>query len=142
MAVRGRFKPKNPEKYRGDVTQIVFRSSWEIKVMRRLDEDPNVVEWSSECVVIPYKDKSTGRMRRYFPDFYVRRRDEKCLIVEVKPAKESVPPVREGKSEQRFLKECLTYAKNQSKWEAAREWCGRRGWEFLVITERELGIRR
>lgn len=142
MAIKGRFRPRNPEKYKGDVTQIVFRSSWEIKMMRRLDTDPNVVAWSSECVIVPYRDKSTGRMRRYFPDFWFRRRDGKEFLVEVKPLKETVPPVRTPtKTDKRFMTECMTYAKNISKWEAATRYSRERDWGFLIITERELGIR-
>lgn len=140
MAVRGFYRPKNPEKYKGDPTQIVFRSSWEIKMMRRLDADPNVVEWSSESIIVPYRDKSTGRFRRYFPDFWFRRSDGRCFMVEVKPFKETVPPAKENKTEKRFIRECLVFAKNQSKWEAAERYCAERDWTFIKITERELGI--
>lgn len=141
MAVRGKFRPKNPEKYAGDPTNICFRSSWEIKMMRRLDEDANVVSWSSEEIVIPYRDRTTGRLRRYFPDFHMKRRDGKEFLIEVKPLRETLPPTREGKSEKRFMAECVTYGKNLSKWEAAERYAAERGWEFLKITERELGIR-
>lgn len=141
MAVRGKFRPKNPEKYVGDPTEIVFRSSWEIKMMRRLDEDKNVLAWSSEEIVIPYRDRTTGRLRRYFPDFWFRRRDGKEFLVEVKPLRETLPPERAGKSEKRFVAECVTYGKNLSKWEVASRFCRDRGWTFLKITERELGIK-
>lgn len=143
MAHKGFFKPRNPHKYNGDPTQIFFRSSWEIKMMRRLDEDDNVLSWSSERIIIPYRDRATGRLRRYYPDFWFKRYDQKMFIVEVKPLKETVAPVKTpGKSEKRFITEAKTFATNQSKWEAARRFCDQRGWEFLVITERELGIAR
>lgn len=141
MAHKGKYRVQNLEKYRGDPTNVIYRSLWETKAMRRFDMDPNVVEWSSESIVIPYHDKSTGRLRRYFPDFYFKRRDGRCFLVEVKPLRETTPPTRNGKTEKRFLTECLTYVRNQSKWDAARRWCERRGWDFIVITERELGIK-
>lgn len=119
-----------------------YRSSWEIKVMRRFDRDPSVESWSSEEVVIPYRDKSTGRLRRYFPDFAMKRVDGKKFLIEVKPERETVPPVKTGKSEKRFISECLTYAKNASKWQSARKWCEDHGYEFVIITEKNLGIKR
>lgn len=140
MARKGRYKPENPSKYKGDVTNIVWRSSWELKLMKRLDRDKNVIEWSSEEIVIPYVDKSTGRLRRYFPDFYFKRVDGKCFVIEVKPKKETSPPSKTGKTDKRFMSECLTYAKNLSKWETAQRWCSERGWEFKLITETELGV--
>lgn len=141
MAIKGRFAPRNPHKYRGDVTNIIFRSSWEIKMMKRLDLDDNVLEWSSESVIVPYKDRTSGRFRRYFPDFWMRRYDGSEFLIEVKPLKETMPPTREKKTEKRYLQECVTYARNVSKWEAAEKFCEKRGWRFIKITERELGIR-
>lgn len=140
MAHKGRYKPENPEKYRGDVTNIVWRSSWELRMFKRLDRDPNVVSWSSEEIVITYKDQSSGKMRRYFPDVAFKRSDGKKFLVEIKPLKETIPPTKTGKSERRFMTECVTYAKNRSKWAAAERWCEQRGYTFLLITERELGV--
>lgn len=141
MARKGRYRVENPEKYRGDPTNVWYRSSWELKVMRRFDRDPNVAAWGSEEVVIPYRDKASGRLRRYFPDFTMKRTDGKKFLIEVKPEKETRPPTRQGKTEKRFITECLTYAKNSSKWTAARKWCEDHGYEFVLITERQLGIK-
>lgn len=139
MAYKGKFSPRNPQKYKGDPTNIVFRSRWELKVMDRLDRDPNVLAWSSESIIVPYKDKASGRSRRYFPDFYVKTKDRE-MLVEVKPGKETRPPSRTGKSEKRFLAECRTWATNSSKWEAAERFCAQRGWIFVKWTEREIGV--
>lgn len=145
MAYKGFFRPKNITKYQGDPTKVVYRSRWELLVMDRLDRDPNVLAWSSENIVVPYQDKSSGRIRRYFPDFFVKKRGPdgriQELLIEVKPAKEANAPVRGTKTEKRFLAECLLYARNQSKWEAARRMCEKRGWHFVVLTEKELGIK-
>jgi hypothetical protein len=36
------------------------------------------------------------------------------------------------------LYEQLTYIQNMAKWEAAKKWCKKRGFEFTVLTEKEL----
>lgn len=139
--MKGLYRVENPEKYAGDPTRVVYRSSWELKLFKRLDRDKNVIEWSSEEIIIPYSDRSTGRLRRYFPDVYFKRKDGTKIVVEVKPLKETVPPKKDDrKTEKRFTAECLTYAKNFSKWEAARRWCAERGYEFKIITEKHLGV--
>jgi hypothetical protein len=40
-----------------------------------------------------------------------------------------------------YIYEVVEYAKNMAKWEAAKEWCLDRGYEFKVLTENELGIK-
>lgn len=112
--------------------------------MRRLDSHPDVLRWASEEVKVPYLDPVTRRVRNYWPDFVVERRgrDRKVevLMVEVKPAKETVPPERGSKRVRRYLQEALTYSRNQAKWVAARSFCTRVGWKFVVWTERDLGL--
>ena len=70
---KGYFKPKNPKKYKGDPTNIIYRSSWECKLMIRLDEDPNVISWGSEEIIIPYRSPIDNKIHRYFVDFIVTR---------------------------------------------------------------------
>lgn len=138
------FVPQYPKKYIGNVKQIVARSSWELKLMHRLDISSSVVSWSSEPGPISYHDKSTGKLRRYWVDFKVTVKEKdgklKTMLIEVKPAKEARPPIREGKTEKKFMTECLLWAKNHSKWEAAKRVCADKGWEFKIFTEKELGI--
>jgi hypothetical protein len=153
--MKGRYKPKNPRKYRGDPTNIIYRSQYELTYMRWCDSDPSVIEWSSEEIKIPYRsildeayEKKNRlpykRWHRYFVDFYVkvRSRDgtEKRYLVEVKPKHETKPPVTKGtnKSSKTILRQKMTWAVNSAKWEAARAWCSRRGMEFKIITEKEL----
>ena len=144
---QGYFRPCNPEKYNGNVAQIIYRSGWELKYMSKLDLDPNVIEWSSEGVVIPYF--LTGKEikpKRYFMDFKVKYKDKdgtiKTRLVEIKPLKETNPPIRGKKKETTYLKETLTYVQNMKKWEAAQKMCNKYGWEFEIITEIELGIKK
>jgi hypothetical protein len=144
MAHRGRFTPTNPHKYKGNIHTIVWRSRWELVVMTKFDAHPDILEWSSEELVIPYADRSTGKFRRYYPDFHVKLKtksgETQIMVIEVKPKKETAPPVKAGKKTQRYVTEALTYAKNLSKWEAARTFCEARGWKFVIWTEDHLGL--
>lgn len=142
--LQGLYKPTHPEKYKGDVKNIVYRSSWELTYMRRLDLDENVLKWSSESVIIPYYHPISRSIRRYFVDFWVEYKDEqqqtKRMLVEIKPASQRKPPVNTGKKKKKtLLKEQLTYVENQSKWEAATKYCEKKGWDFVILSEKDLG---
>lgn len=138
--MKGRFKLKHPEKYKGNPTKVIFRSSWEMKKMMEFDHDPNIEWWCSEEISIPYFDKSRGHNGRYWPDFLVKYKEKAPILIEIKPYVQTQPPVNSGKK-QRFIKEALTYAKNISKWQEAKRWCEARGYSFQILTERELGLR-
>lgn len=143
MSYKGRFLPKNPEKYAGDVSNIIWRSTWERRVMEWLDSSQNVIYWSSEELVIRYYNPVDNKIHRYFPDFIVkvRQKDGKVMthVIEVKPERQTKAPVGKRKT-QNFINEQITYLINQSKWKAATEFCKDHGWEFKVLTERDLGI--
>ncbi len=145
MAYKGRFQPKNYQKYRGDPTNIIYRSLWELKAMKYFDDNPNIVEWSSEELAIPYICPTDNRRHRYFPDFLIKARlpdgNTKTMLLEVKPMKETREPRKQKKATRKYLTEVMTWGKNQAKWSAANEYCLDRGWEFKLITERELGIK-
>lgn len=149
---QGKFKPKNPGKYIDkDVSNIVYRSGWELKLMRHLDRHPNVTRWGSEVLVIPYYSPIDGKMHRYFTDFYVERlnKDGKkdVLVIEVKPKKETIEPdftkkmTKKGSIRKSYLREVKTWGVNKAKWEAADAYCKDRGWTFQIMTEHELGIK-
>ena len=55
MSYKGRFKPKEYKKYKGDPTKVVYRSMWELRFMKYCDSNPSILEWSSEEIVIPYR---------------------------------------------------------------------------------------
>jgi hypothetical protein len=140
---KGVFKPKNPQKYKGDPTNIIYRSSWEKMVMKYLDDNPGVIWWGSEELPIPYRSPIDQKMHRYFPDFIVKVRRKDGLVMtylwEVKPYSQTKMPVQKRKTH-RFLQEAATYAINQEKWRAADIFCREHGWQFQIITEKELGI--
>lgn len=139
MAYSGRFKPSNPEKYIGDHTNIIYRSSWECRVMNWLDKNPDIISWGSEELFIPYRSPVDGKYHRYFPDFIVKTKN-KTMIIEVKPDRETKEPKPRKRMTKQYIQEVATYGVNQSKWKAAEEYCLDRGWEFKVITEKHLGI--
>lgn len=143
---QGFFVPKNPEKYHGDLTNIVYRSGWERSAMNWFDQNPSVTKWASEELVIPYVCPTDERIHRYFVDFIVKVRStsgtDQIFIVEVKPEAQTRPPKYPGKTTQKFLTETLTYARNCAKWEAAEAFAKARGWKFIKLTEYDLGIRK
>lgn len=144
LPYKGIFTPINPRKYKGDPTNIIYRSSWEKRVMKWLDSSPNIVQWSSEEIIVPYKSPADGKFHRYFVDFYaqVKAGDGKLksYLLEVKPKKQAEQPQVKMRITKQYINEVVTYAVNQAKWKAATEYCLDRGWEFKVITEDHLGI--
>ena len=145
MLHQGYFKPKNPQKYKGDPTTIIYRSGWELKFMLYVDSHPDILEWGSEEFFIPYRSPIDGRIHRYFPDFYIKKKDKdgktQTLIVEIKPLKQTIEPQRQNKKTKRYINEVMTWGINSSKWKAAKDFCKDRNWQFLILTEKELNIK-
>ena len=144
MSYKGKYQPSYPKKYKGDPTNIIYRSLWERKFMVYCDMNENILEWGSEEVVVPYRSPIDNRYHRYFPDFYIKYKDKggkiKKSLIEIKPFKQTMEPKVQKRKTKGYIYEVVEYAKNQAKWEAAREWCLDRGYEFKVLTENELGI--
>ena len=142
---KGKFKPKNPQKYKGDPTNIVYRSRWELMVMTRLDNDPKVIWWQSEETIIPYKSPVDGRWHRYFVDFCARLMKPdggtRTILIEVKPHAQTQPPMIKESKSRKYIQEVMTWGVNSAKWKAAEEYCKDRGYEFIILTEKELGIK-
>ena len=140
---KGWFKPTNPPKYKGDANNIIYRSSWERRVMKWLDEHPDVIWWGSEELYIPYRSPIDNRVHRYFPDFIAKMRQKNGLvmtyIIEVKPLAQTKQPVQKKKT-RKYLQEAATYVVNQEKWKAADIFCQEHGWKFMIMTEKELGL--
>ncbi len=138
---QGKFKPKHPEKYKGDPTNIIYRSGWELKVMQRLDKDMNVIRWSSEEVVVNYRSPKDSQMHRYFIDFWMQTIDEKGNVaerlLEIKPFEQTKPP-RKTDNRARYLEEIIAYGVNLAKWEAATKFAAKKGMTFSVLTEKDL----
>ena len=144
MAYKGRFKPTYPEKYKGDPNNIIYRSLWEMRFMRYLDQHPSVLNWASEEIVIPYFSPVDKKMHRYFPDFWVRTKTPEgtinTTIIEIKPDVQTRMPVKKEKPSKRYINELKTFGVNTAKWKAAEQFCLDRKWQFKVLTEKELGL--
>lgn len=137
MAHSGTYKVINPDKYKGDHTNVVFRSMWELYCFQWCDLSGSVKQWSSEEVVISYFYEADKKYHRYFVDLKITLSDNTTILVEIKPEKETVVPKRPDRSK-RYITEALTYVKNQCKWKAAEEFANDRGWKFQVWTEKTL----
>jgi hypothetical protein len=141
---KGKYKIKNKEKYVGDPSNVVYRSMWERQAFKWVENNPNIVKWSSEEVVIPYKCATDGRMHRYFMDLYFMTKSGDEYIIEIKPKKETSPPKVPKRKTKRYIQEAMTYVKNDSKWRAASSFARARGWRFEIWHEdklRKLGIK-
>ena len=144
--IKSRYKPEYPRKYKGDPNNIICRSSWERKFCRWCDLNENILEWGSEEFCIPYRSPVDRRVHRYFPDFIIKVKEQtgdvKRYVIEVKPKKQTRPPVQTTKKRTKtYINEVKTYAVNEAKWKAADEWCKDRLLEFKIITEDQLGIK-
>ena len=146
MSYKGRYRPSNPKKYKGDSSNIIYRSLWERKFMVYCDNQTKILEWGSEEIVLPYRSPIDNKVHRYFPDFYIKVKESngriKRYIIEIKPKKQTVEPKMKKKKTKGYIYEVYEYAKNQAKWKAAEEFCKDRMWEFKVLTEDELGIKK
>jgi hypothetical protein len=144
MRYIGTFTPLNPQKYKGDYKNITYRSSWEKKVMIWLDKNPNIMSWSSEEVIVPYKSPADGKWHRYFVDFYVQVKTVdgklKSELWEVKPKKQTAEPQVKKRITKQYINEVVTWSINQAKWAAATDFCNDRGWSFRILTEDHLGL--
>lgn len=139
MYHKRKFKPINPQKYAGDHTNIIMRSSWETRFAIWCDTNPSIIKWSSEETVIPYVSPIDNRIHRYFVDFKIQT-SKGTYLVEIKPEQQTKPPVGTRKTK-RFLTEAATYMVNQAKWQYAKKYAEDRNWKFMIITEKELGIK-
>ena len=144
MSYKGKYYPSFPRKYKGDPTNIIYRSLWERKFMVYCDKNQNILEWASEEIAIPYRSPIDNRVHRYFPDFYMKVKETngkiKNYMIEVKPAKQTIPPKKPKRQTKGYIREAYEYARNQAKWKMAKEFCADRQWVFKVVTEKELGI--
>jgi hypothetical protein len=140
--MKGYFKPKNISKYRGNPLNIRYLSGWELKFMFYLDDNKDILEWSSEETPINYISPIDGRRHIYLPDFKIvtlNKKGERVItIIEIKPLKETKPPVKKKRITKTYLTEVRTWGINEAKFEAAKAFCKKRGWRWKILTEKDL----
>ena len=142
----GVYTPRNPEKYVGDLDNIVYRSSWEEHAFKFLDNNPNVLKWAAEPVPIAYQKpiiqngKFSWKPANYFPDLFVEyiNRDGTVIkeLIEIKPLKQTKQS--KSRKESVRLQENYVHLVNQAKWQAAKAWCEKYGIKFSILTENSL----
>lgn len=137
-------RPSEPQKYIG-VQPIICRSSWEFKFALWCDTNPNILQWSSESIIIPYISPIDNKMHKYFADNYIVYRNKegkiKKYLVEIKPEKQTMAPKKtKKKKESSLLYEQATWEVNKAKWDAATNYAKQHGWEFIILTEKDLNI--
>ena len=141
---KGKFRTKNPSKYKGDVNNIVYRSLWELRFMKWCDSNTSVQEWGSETVIVPYISPLDKKVHRYFVDFYIKVMDKngglQKYLIEIKPERFTKPPIIPARKTKAFIDEVFQYGVNEAKWKAAFEFCQDRNMKFMVLTEKDLGL--
>src|SRR6056300_1690030 len=110
QSIKGRYKPKNPHKYNGNVNKITYRSLWERRFMLYCDKSDQIFKWSSEELYIPYLSPKDGEWHNYYPDFVINTKDGRVIVVEIKPNYQK------------------TWNINKAKWSFAQELCNKHGW--------------
>ena len=140
---KGKFKIKNSQKYKGNPSNIIYRSLMELRFMKWCDSSEKILKWSSEEVVIPYISPIDNKRHRYFPDFLIQTA-KGWFLIEVKPQIESRPPKKklveklDLKKKRRYMKSVRTWLVNEAKWNAAKKGCEVEGWTFEIFTEKQL----
>jgi len=140
---QGKYTPKQPQKYLGDPTTIIYRSSWELKFFNWCDSTSSVEGWASEEIIIPYRCPTDNKIHRYFPDALIKIRNKEGILntylIEIKPFKETQTPTPpKNGHKKRYLNEVMVWGKNTAKWDSAREYCKNRGYIFMILTEYDL----
>ena len=140
---QGIFTPKNQNKFIG--SKAVYRSGLELKFFRFCDDNPNILEWGSENIIVPYISPLDNRAHRYYVDNYIAIKEGSEVVkylVEIKPSKQTKPPTTKYRKRQHLLYEQKQYVINQAKWKAAKEFCKKKGFTFIILTEKELIFKR
>ena len=135
---KGFFKPKFPEKYSGNVNNIVYRSNLEHRFFKLFDENPNIVMWASEEFSIPYISPIDNKKHNYYVDLIVKTSKGEVYVIEIKPYAFTMEPKKGNKSKKTFLTESINYIVNNAKWRSAENFCKQRNWHFKIFTEKEL----
>lgn len=143
---QGFYQLRNPEKYKGDPSNIKYRSSWELAFCNYLDNNDTIIKWACEQPIITYSDLR-NKVHRYYPDFYYEKttNDDNLMtrvIVEIKPHVELFPPERPknetAKALENYEYSVRMHIKNKLKWAAAEEYAKKRGMQFIILTEKQL----
>lgn len=140
---QGYFIPKNPDKYTGDSTQIIYRSSWEFKFMELCDNTDKILKWGSESVSIPYFNPILKKECTYWIDCYMATRNQDDSVtkwlIEIKPNKYLTPPEAPTRLTEKqtlnYARHAKLYIINTAKFKAAQAYAQSNNMKFGIITE-------
>jgi hypothetical protein len=138
---QGSYKPRYPEKYKGNPLGIVFRSGLELKWFRFFDFNKTVLQWNSEEVVVPYVSDLDGGMHRYFVDIWAKMNGKNGVqeyLIEIKPFAFTQEPPQQNRKTQAYQRKVYEYIKNINKWKAADAYAKKKGQKFIILTEKDL----
>ena len=139
---QGYYKLKNPDKYQGDIYNVIYRSSWELKVFKWIDTNDSIISWSAEEIKIGYISPIDSKMHTYYPDILAKTRTKSGKIVtyliEIKPEAQTKEPKTKQRVTKKYINEVYTWGINSAKWKAAKRYCEQRGWVFKLLTEKEI----
>jgi len=138
----GKYRPINVDKF-GE-TSCIYRSSYELQFLKWCDEHPRIKSVKYEKIIIPYQCKTDGKLHRYYLDCMITMDEGKNLkkyLIEIKPYRQTIPPQSSKRKKQStIIQENFNYIKNQSKWEAASNYCKKMGWRWCILTEKGITI--
>ena len=141
---QGFFYPRNLDKFVSKDNKAIYRSGLELDYFRLLDKNPNVLKWGSEEVIVPYF--FDNKWHKYYVDLFVVFKfgeSVKKYFIELKPYSQTIEPkVSKRKKQMSMLYEAHQWAKNQAKWKAATDFAKKNGWEFHILTEKDLENRK
>jgi len=139
---QGIYQVIHKEKYLGDVSNVIFRSGLERKYYSYCDRTPQILKWSSEECIVPYISPLDNRKHRYFVDLYVEVLTKdgtiKKFLIELKPESQTKEPRKTKKITRYYMEECKAWIVNRAKWDAAEAFCKQSGFEFKILTEKDL----
>ena len=142
MAYKTYYIIKNKSKYMGNPDNIICRSLWERRVCKYLDENTNIIRWGSEELIIPYYSPIDKKTHKYFPDFIaeIQNNDSeiRTIVIEVKPKKQTKPPKKPKRQTKNYINECVIFTINEAKWKSAEQFCKKKKWEFIILTETDI----
>ena len=138
---QGIFVPQYPQKYRGKLDTIVYRSGLELKFFKHFDTRANVIEWASEEFAIPYTAPD-GTRHRYFVDVWAkvktRSGEIREYICEIKPFSQTIAPAPPKRLSEAYRRRMAEYLINQCKWDAAEKFAAKNNLRFVKLTEKDI----
>lgn len=142
----GKYTPQNPDKYIGDINNIIYRSSWERKFSQYCDLNPNILKWSSEPLVIKYWSPIDKKEHNYYPDYYIKvinsKKEVEEWIIDIKPQSQykldKKPEIKGCITEKKlktYNEKLKIWITNRAKFESATRFAKERGYKFGAIDE-------